>query len=36
VHEGEQQAQGVAVGRDGLRAGLTLLDEPVGVIPNSE
>jgi len=30
VHEGEQQAHGVAVGRNGLRAGLTLLDEPVG------
>ena len=30
VHEGEQQAQGVAVRRDGLRAGPTLLDEPVG------
>ena len=30
VHEGEQQPQGVAVGGDGLRAGLTLLDEPVG------
>jgi hypothetical protein len=30
VHEGEQQAHGVAVGGDGLRAGLTLLEEPVG------
>ena len=30
VHEGEQQPQGVAVGRDGLRAGLALLEEPVG------
>ena len=30
VHEGEQQPQGVAVGGDGVRAGLALLDEPVG------
>jgi len=30
VHEGEQQAQGVAVGGDGPRAGLTLLGEAVG------
>ena len=30
VHEAEQQPQGVAVGRDGARAGLALLGEPVG------
>ena len=30
VHEPEQQPQGVAVGRDGARAGLALLGEPVG------
>src|SRR2546425_5305876 len=30
VNEGEQQAEGVAVGSDGVRTGLALLRQPVG------
>jgi len=30
VHELKEQLQGVAVGRDGARAGLALLGKPVG------